>query len=52
MKKALIAVLAAAIAGWAIWYYFIREKTLGEKIDDATHKAEKAVNETVKKINP
>lgn len=52
MKKMLIIVVVAALAGWAIWHQFIREKTLGEKIDSGLRKTEKAVDNAVKKITP
>jgi hypothetical protein len=52
MKKILIILAIAAVAGWIVWYQFIREKTLGEKIDDATRKVERSVNDAVKKVKP
>ena len=51
MKKALILFVILAAGGWGVWYFFVREKTLGEKIDDASHKVEKSVNDAVKKIS-
>jgi hypothetical protein len=52
MKKILIIVVIAGLTGWAIWHQFIREKTLGEKIDSGLRKTEKAVDNAVKKITP
>ena len=51
MKKALILFVILAAGGWGVWYFFVREKTLGEKIDDASNKVEKSVNDAVKKIS-
>ena len=50
MKKILILLVVLAVGGWAVWYCFIREKTLGEKIDDTARKVEKSVNDAVKKV--
>ena len=50
MKKLVVVLVALGVGGWGVWYFFIREKTLGEKIDDASHKVEKTVNDAVKKI--
>ena len=50
MKKGILILLLLAAAGWGVWYFFIREKTVGEKFDDATHKVEKSVNDAVKKV--
>ncbi|MBI3879244.1 MAG: FeoB-associated Cys-rich membrane protein [Verrucomicrobia bacterium] len=52
MKTFLIILVIAAVAGWAVWYQFIRQKSLGEKIDDASRKVEKSVNDAVKKVTP
>lgn len=51
-KSWLILLALAAVAGWAVWYYFIREKTLGEQIDAGTRSVERSVNDAVRKIAP
>ncbi len=50
LMKKMIILLAVVAVGWAAWYYFIREKTPGEKLDDATRKVEKTVDDAVKKV--
>ncbi len=50
-KKALIlGLVVAAAAGWAVWYQFIREKTLGEKIEDAGEKVGRSVDKLIDKV--
>jgi hypothetical protein len=51
-KSWLILLALAAVAGWAVWYYVIREKTPGEQLDDALRSVERSVNEGVRKITP
>jgi hypothetical protein len=51
-KSWFILIVLAAVAGWAVWYYFIREKTPGEQLDGALRSVERSVNEGVRKITP
>jgi hypothetical protein len=51
-KSWLILLALFAVAGWAVWYYFIREKTPGEQIDGALRSVERSVNEGLRKITP
>lgn len=48
--KILLVVAAVALAGWAAWYFFIREKTLEEKLDGAARQVERSVNDAVRQI--
>jgi F0F1-type ATP synthase membrane subunit b/b' len=50
-KKILLSLILAAVAGWAVWYYFIREKTVGERIDNATRKVEKTLDNAARKLS-
>jgi hypothetical protein len=50
MKKAIILLVLAAVVGWAVWHHFIREKTLGEKIDAAGGKVERSLNDALDKV--
>lgn len=44
-KKALIiGMILGAVGAWAVWYFFIREKTLGEKIEDAGQEIGRSVD--------
>jgi hypothetical protein len=49
-KKVTVIVVMLAIVGWAIWYQFIREKTLGEKLDDAGRQMERSVDNMLDKV--
>lgn len=51
-KTWLLVIALVGVAGWAVWYYFIREPTLGEKIDGASRAVERSVNDAVRKITP
>jgi hypothetical protein len=51
-KTWLFVIVLAGVAVWAVWYYFIREPTLGEKIDGASRAVERSVNDAVRKITP
>jgi hypothetical protein len=51
MKKILMILVLVAAAGWAIWYFGFREKTLGEKVDDAAQKVEKSLDNAAKKLS-
>ncbi len=46
----IIGIVAAALVGWAIWYKFIREKTLGEKIEDAGTGVGRSVDKMLDKV--
>jgi hypothetical protein len=50
-KQALVlGLVLAALAGWAVWYKFIREKTLGEKIEDAGAEVGRSVDKVIDKV--
>jgi len=49
-KKITIIVVVLAIVGWAVWYQFIREKTLDEKLEDAGRQMERSVDNMLDKV--
>ena len=50
MKKWIILLALAAVAGWAAWYYLIREKTPGEALDNAIRQSERSVKKAVDSV--
>lgn len=49
-KPLIIGVLIAAVVGWTVWYQFIREKTVGEKIEAAGKDVGRSVDKLVDKV--
>lgn len=42
--------ILTAVGVWAVWYQFIREKTIGEKLEDAGKDVGRSVDKLLKKV--
>ena len=50
-KKALIiGIVIGAVGAWAVWYHFIREKTVEEKLEQAGKDVGRSVDKLLKKV--
>jgi hypothetical protein len=52
MKNVIIFVLALALVGAGVWYFFIREKSLEEKVEDTADKVGRSISDAVRSVTP
>jgi hypothetical protein len=50
-KAFILGILLGAIGAWAVWYFFIREKTIGEKLEDAGESLGRSVDKVIDKVD-
>jgi hypothetical protein len=49
-KNVIILVLALALVGCGVWYFFIREKSLEEKVEDTADKVGRSISDAVRSV--
>jgi hypothetical protein len=49
-KNVIILVLTLALVGCGVWYFFIREKSLEEKVEDTADKVGRSISDAVRSV--